>query len=154
MPRYFTEADVAEAVLHGAADAIVACDREGVIRFWNAGAARIFGYGADEAVGSNLDIIIPERLRARHWDGYGKMMSTGESRYSGGDTLSVPALRKDGSQISVEFTIIPLKDAQGRVSGLTAVMRDVSARFEELKSLRRQLRELGSGHAPGPVARG
>lgn len=133
-------ADVARALIDGEADAIVGCDRDGVIRVWNAGATRIFGFGAEEAVGQSLDIIIPERLRARHWDGWRHTMATGTSRYSGGDTLSVPALRKDGAQISVEFTISPLRDKAGAITGLAAVMRDVTARFEELKALRKQLR--------------
>jgi len=136
-----TEDDIARAIVTGEADAVVGCDRDGVIRFWNAGAARIFGFSAGEAVGQSLDIIIPERLRARHWDGWGHTMATGTSRYSGGDTLSVPAQRKDGATISVEFTITPLRDAAGAIAGLAAVMRDVTARFEELKALRRQVRE-------------
>jgi PAS domain S-box-containing protein len=150
MAEGLADSDIAEAVLHGVADAVVACDRDGIIRFWNPGAARIFGFGAEEAIGQTLDIIIPERLRARHWDGYTQMMRTGQSRYSGGDLLSVPALRKDGATISVEFTIVALKDKQGGVRGLAAVMRDITARFEEIKSLRRQLRAMG----PGPAARG
>jgi PAS domain S-box-containing protein len=157
MPRYFTAADVAEAVLTGVADAVVACDREGIICVWNPGAARIFGFSAEEAVGKSLYIIIPERLRARHWDGFHKMMKTGQSRYSGGDLLSVPALRKDGSQISVEFTIVPIKDMHGEVCGLAAVMRDITGRFEELKSLRRQVRERASPASAigsGPSGRG
>jgi PAS domain S-box-containing protein len=138
--RAFNEEQVARAVLHGAADAIVACDRDGIIRFWNQGAARIFGFDGSEALGQSLDIIIPERLRARHWDGYRAMMSSGQSRYSGGDTLAVPGQRKDGARISVEFTIVALHDAQGGISGLAAVMRDVTARFDELKALRQQVR--------------
>lgn len=134
-------ADIATALLAGEADAIVACDRDGIIRLWNPGAVRIFGFGAGEAVGQSLDIIIPERLRARHWDGWQRTMATGTSRYSGGDTLSVPALRKDGVQVSVEFTITPLRDSAGQMTGIAAVMRDVTARFEELKALRKQLRE-------------
>lgn len=136
--------DVARALLSGVADAIVACDCAGIIRLWNPGAARIFGFTAEEAVGRSLDIIIPERLRARHWDGYHAMMASGQSRYAGGDTLSVPALRKDGAQISVEFTLVALHDAAGAISGLAAVMRDVTARFEELKTLRRQLRDAAA----------
>jgi len=137
-------ADVARALIDGEADAIVGCDRDGVIRVWNAGATRIFGFGADEAVGQSLDIIIPERLRARHWDGWRHTMATGTSRYSGGDTLSVPALRKDGAQISVEFTISPLRDKAGAITGLAAVLRDVTARFEEVKALRKQLRSMSA----------
>ena len=132
--------DIARAFLASEADAIVACDRDGVVRFWNAGASRVFGFGADEAIGRSLDLIIPERLRARHWDGWKHIVEGGESRYAGGDTLSVPALRKDGAQISVEFTITPLHGADGAITGLAAVMRDVSARFEELKALRKRVR--------------
>lgn len=140
MPDFPAAGAIAEAIMQGAGDAVVACDRNGIIRFWNPGAARIFGFSADEAVGQSLDIIIPERLRARHWDGYHKMMQTGQSRYAGGDTLSVPSQRKDGAKLSIDFTLAALKDPQGRVCGLAAVMRDVTARFEELKALRRQAR--------------
>jgi PAS domain S-box-containing protein len=130
---------LARALLESASDAIVATDRDGAITFWNAGAERIFGYAGSEAVGRSLAFIIPERLRARHWAGYGDVMRTGESRYGHGDLLSVPSLRKDGTPISVEFTIVPLKDEHGRMAGMAAVMRDVTARFQELRDLRREL---------------
>lgn len=136
-----TEEDLRQlgvALLNSPAEAIVYSDREGLIRFWNAGAERVFGFTAEEALGQSLDIIIPERQRQRHWEGYDEVMKTGVSRYGSGDMLSVPALRKDGSRISVEFTIVPLKDADGTMLGMASVMRDVSARFEELKTLRRQ----------------
>lgn len=137
-------AHIADAILNAAADAVVACDRDGIISFWNPGATRIFGFGEAEAVGQSLDIIIPERLRARHWEGYHKMMSTGQSRYPEGHLLSVPGCRKDGAQVSIEFTVVTLKDDQGQVSNIVAIMRDITPRFEELKTLRKQLRE----HAP------
>ncbi|MGA1857140.1 PAS domain S-box protein [Azospirillum sp. 11R-A] len=136
-----TEEDLRQlgvALLNSPAEAIVYSDREGLIRFWNGGAERVFGFTAEEALGQSLDIIIPERQRQRHWEGYDEVMKTGVSRYGSGDLLSVPALRKDGSRISVEFTIVPLKDADGAMLGMASVMRDVSARFEELKTLRRQ----------------
>ncbi|KAA1056675.1 PAS domain-containing protein [Azospirillum argentinense] len=126
------------ALLNSPAEAIAYSDREGIIRFWNAGAERVFGFTADEALGQSLDIIIPDRQRQRHWDGYDQVMKTGESRYGSGDLLSVPATRKDGTRISVEFTIVPLKDADGAMLGMAAVMRDVTARFDEVKALRRQ----------------
>lgn len=125
-------------LLNSPAEAIVYSDREGLIRFWNEGAERVFGFTAEDALGQSLDIIIPERQRQRHWQGYDEVMRTGTSRYGSGDLLSVPATRKDGSRISVEFTIVPLKGADGTMMGMAAVMRDVSARFEELKTLRRQ----------------
>ncbi|MFC5356557.1 PAS domain-containing protein [Azospirillum himalayense] len=126
------------ALLNSPAEAIAYADSKGIIRFWNAGAERVFGFTADEALGQSLDIIIPDRQRQRHWDGYDQVMKTGESRYGSGDLLSVPATRKDGTRISVEFTIVPLKDADGTMLGMAAVMRDVTARFDELKALRRQ----------------
>jgi len=134
---------VAQAVLSTRADAIVAADREGIIRFWNRGAERIFGHAADAATGRSLDLIIPERLRQRHWDGYRHTMATGQSRYGEGDLLSVPALRADGATISVEFTIAPLKNTAGQMIGIVAIMRDVTARFEEMRALRRKLAGAG-----------
>lgn len=137
-----TEEDLRQlgvALLNSPAEAIVYSDREGLIRFWNGGAERVFGFTAEEALGQSLDIIIPERQRQRHWEGYDEVMKTGVSRYGSGDLLSVPALRKDGSRISVEFTIVPLKNVDGAMLGMASVMRDVSTRFEELKTLRRQV---------------
>lgn len=119
-------------------DAIVYADRDGVIQYWNAAASRLFGFESAEAVGRSLDIIIPERLRARHWEGYRRTMATGTSRYQSGALLSVPALKKDGSQISVEFTIVTITGSDGRLLGIGAIMRDVTERFNELKELRRR----------------
>lgn len=106
-----------ETIAREAADAIVYADAEGAIRFWNAGAERIFGYPAAEAIGRSLDLIIPEKLRARHWDGFRQVMRSGQSRYGAGDLLAVPAQRKDGARISVEFTIVPLRDPAGHYAG-------------------------------------
>ena len=138
----FPDELVGRAILGANADAIVASDRDGHIRFWNPGAERIFGYSAAEALGRSLDIIIPERLRARHWEGYRHVMAGGQSRYGADELLSVPAQTKDGSQASVEFTITPIVSAAGEMIGLVAVLRDVTARFEEIKELRRRVREL------------
>ena len=133
-----------DTILNTTSDAIIATDREGVIRFWNRGAARIFGFTAEQAIGASLDLIIPERLRKRHWDGYERVMATGETRYGAGDVLAVPAIAKGGRQISVEFTIILLQDSEQRVSGMAAILRDVTARFEELRRLKRELAGRGS----------
>ena len=129
-------------VVEGSPDAIILGDPEGIIRLWNAGATAIFGFTAAEAVGQSMDLIIPERLRGRHWDGYRKVMATGTSRYGAGDLLAVPAIRKDGSSLSVEFTIQMLKDEAGRITGLVAILRDVTKRFQREKELGRKLKEL------------
>lgn len=134
---------LAEALLDSASDAIIATDRDGRITFWNPGAERIFGFKAEDAVAQTLDLIIPENLRPRHWEGFHRVMTTGTSRYGHGDLLSVPGLTRDGRRISVEFTIVMLRDGAGRVAGTVAVMRDVTKRFEEVRDLRRKLAEAG-----------
>lgn len=133
--------DLAEALLHGLPDALVVSDAEGIIRHWNAGAERIFGFPAAEAAGRSLDIIIPEKLRARHWAGYAETMRTGASRYGAGDLLSVPALHRDGRRLSIQFSILILRGGDGRPNGMAAVMRDVTAEFESRRALERQLAE-------------
>lgn len=132
---------VGDAILGAAADAVVATDSNGMIRIWNPGAERIFGHPAGRALGQSLDLIIPERLRARHWEGYDRVMQTGESRYGQGDVLSVPGLHADGRQLSIEFTVVPLKDERGQMIGMAAVMRDATERFNAMKALRKKLAE-------------
>jgi PAS domain S-box-containing protein len=141
---------LAQALVATEADAILAVDRSGLIRFWNPGAHRIFGFTDEEAVGQSLDLIIPNTLRARHNAGFEQVMASGKTRYGSGDLLAVPALAKDGRRISVEFTIVLLRDSFGATSGAAAIMRDVTARFEETRALRREIAALkaaGSEHA-------
>ena len=113
---------LAEAILSARSDAIIAADRHGIIRFWNPGTERLFGYSRDEALGQSLNLIIPGPLRQRHWDGYYRVIQTGQSRYGESDVLSVPSLRKDSTTISVEFTIAPLRDEAGRLIAIAAIM--------------------------------
>jgi PAS domain S-box-containing protein len=94
-----------------------------------------------------LDIIIPADLREQHWQGYRETMRTGQTRYGDGQMLSVPAVRKDGARISVEFTIVPFVDASGRMSGIAAIMRDATKSFEELRTLRKEIAALHAAHA-------
>lgn len=129
----------ARTVVDGMPDALVFADAAGVIRVWNRGAERLFGFTEAEALGQQLDIIVPAGLRERHWHGFHETMRTGQTRYGDGQILAVPAIRKDGGRLSVEFTIVPFTGADGKMIGIAAIMRDVTARFEELRSLRRQL---------------
>lgn len=122
-------------------DAIMYADREGTIRLWNRGAEQMFGYAATEALGQSLDLIIPDNLRGRHWEGYFRVMESGESHYSK-DLLSAPALRKDGTRISTEFSMVLVKDEDGRVMGVAAIIRDVSARWQREKELKMRISEL------------
>ncbi len=127
-------------IVDGISDAVVFADREGIVRFWNAGAERVFGYTADEAIGRSLDLIIPDALRKRHWEGYFRVMESGVTRY-GAEPLAVPGVRKDGSRISLEFSIALLRDGTG-VTGAAAVLRDVTARWLREKELRERVKAL------------
>jgi len=130
-----------DALVRAAGDAVVVADTDGLVRFWNPAAERIFGITETEALGQSLDLIIPEPFRARHWAGYREVMRTGVTRY-GTDILRVPAMRKDGRRISIAFTVALLKDGGGRVTGIAAIMRDETKRWEEEQALRRRLAEL------------
>ena len=146
MPTYPHEW-LARQIVDQAQDAIVFADRDGVIRLWNAGAQAMFGYGVDEAVGQTLDLIIPERLRARHWTGFHNTMATGVTRYAT-QVLAVPAIRKDGTSMSVEFTVALLHES-GALVGITAIIRDVTARWEEERALKKRLAALEAKSSGG-----
>ena len=122
-------------------DAVIAADTDGAIIFWNGAAARIFGYTEAEALGRSLDLIIPERLRERHWQGYGRVMNTGETRY-GNDVLRVPALHKDGHALSIAFTVALLRSADESSWIIAATVRDETARWQEERALKQRVGEL------------
>lgn len=122
-----------------APDAIVYADAAGLISFWNKAAERIFGFPEAEALGKSLDLIIPEGSQRRHWDGYEEVVRTSKTSYGAGDVLTAQAVRKDGTPISVEFAVLPFVDRAGRTLGVAAILRDVTARFEEIRALREEL---------------
>jgi PAS domain S-box-containing protein len=132
------------SIVDNAPEAVIFADRDGIIRLWNAGAKGMFGYSAEEAIGQSIDIIIPENLRGRHWEGYNRVMATGETKY-GKDLLAVPGIRKDGTRVSLEFSIVMLRDDDGELLGLAAVLRDVTARWKKEKELKDRLAALEGG---------
>lgn len=143
--------ELAARILDGSPDAILVCDPTGTVCYWNGGAERVFGFAHGEALGGSMDLIIPERLRARHWAGWKTAMSTGVTTYGDGQLLAVPALHKDGRQISIEFSIQLLKDENGQVEWVVAFIRDVTERFNREKTLRAKLKALQAkpaGQAP------
>ena len=121
--------------------AVIVADPEGVIRFWNAAATEVFGFTQSEALDQTLDLIVPEPQRARHWAGYQNVMQTGQTRY-GRQQLAVPAMRKDGSRISVEFHVVLLHDDAERLVGIAALLRDVTHRWQRERALTQRVREL------------
>ncbi len=130
-----------ESIVDQSSIAIIFGDREGVVRLWNAGAEAMFGWSAAEVLGKSMEMIIPEKHRARHWQGYFHVMETGLTKY-GHSVLAVPALTKDGRRISIEFNVTLLKDADGAVLGAAASVQDVTARWERDRALRARLAEL------------
>jgi PAS domain S-box-containing protein len=139
-----------QRIVEDAPDAIIFADRDGVIRLWNAGAQAVFGHRPEEALGQTLDLIVPERLRARHWKGFHGVMATGVTRYGREELLAVPAIGKDGGRISVEFSIVMLRDAAGEPLGIAAILRDVTQRWQEQRRLLQRLAALEATSAPSP----
>ncbi|HPG63590.1 MAG TPA: PAS domain-containing protein, partial [Casimicrobium sp.] len=130
-----------QQIIAGIGDAVIVSDAGGAIILWNAAAERMFGYTEAEALGNSLDLITPERLRARHWEGYHKSMATGITKY-GNDLLRVPAVHKDGRAMSIAFTVAMLFTPEQKVSAIVAVIRDETARFNEDRALKKRLTEL------------
>jgi PAS domain S-box-containing protein len=129
------------ALVAAIGDAVIASDAQGAITLWNRGAERIFGHTEAEALGKSLDLITPERLRQRHWEGYDKSMASGTTKY-GNDLLRVPAVHKDGRAMSIAFTVAMLFDADGKVNAVVAVIRDETTRFNDERALKKRLAEL------------
>ena len=138
------------ALLGAIGDAVVVCDAGGKIVLWNPAAQRMFGYTSAEALGQSLDLIIPERLRQRHWEGYDKTMATGITRY-GHDLLRVPATDKSGRALSIAFTVAMLHEAGGKVNAIAAVIRDETTRFAEERALKKRVAELEAQLAAPPA---
>jgi PAS domain S-box-containing protein len=133
-------------IIENSQDANLFADRDGIIDLWNSGAEAIFGYTKEDVRGKSLDLIVPEKLRQRHWDGYQKVMKTGKSRY-GKELLKVPAIRKDGTSISVEFTIVLVRNQRNGIMGTAAIIRDVTERWKHEKELKQKLKLLESTSA-------
>ena len=135
-----------QQIIENSQDAILFADRDGIIELWNSGAEEIFGYKKEEVQGKSLDLIVPEKLRHRHWEGYHTVMKTGKSRY-GKELLKVPAIRKDGTSISVEFTIMLVRNLRNEIIGTAAIIRDVTERWKQEKELKQKIKLLESKSA-------
>lgn len=138
-----------EQLLEVIGDAIVVSDASGAINLWNPAAERLFGFTQAEALGNSLDLIVPERLRERHWAGYRRTMASGNTRYAH-DVLRVPALHKDGRALSIAFTVGLLYGPQREVTGIVAVIRDETSRYAEERNLRKRIAELEGQVAVDP----
>jgi PAS domain S-box-containing protein len=140
-----------QAMVAAIGDAVVVSDREGRVVVWNPAAERIFGWTEAEAMGQRMDMIIPERLRQRHWEGFDKSMETGQTRYAH-DVLRVPAVNKAGDAMSIAFTVFMLYGDDGKVTACGSVIRDETQRYAEDRELKRRLRELEAQVKAGPAS--
>lgn len=141
----------AAAMLEAIGDALIVSDAEGKVIVWNPAAERLFGWSAAEAIGQRMDMIIPERLRKRHWEGYDKSMQTGQTRYAH-DVLRVPAVDKAGRSMSIAFTVFMLFGADGKPTACGSVIRDETVRFAQDRELRKRVGELEAKLAAGGAA--
>jgi PAS domain S-box-containing protein len=124
------------------ADAVVIADADGTIIVWNRAAERVLGWSTSEALGQTLDLIIPERFRERHWAGYRSTMATGRTQY-GDRLLEVPALHRDGSTLSIAFTVTLLREQpDAHPYGIAAVVRDDTSRWRERRRLNNEIATL------------
>ncbi len=103
----------------------VTADREGIIREWNAVAAEVFGYTAEEVVGQKIDLIMPEEERDDHWRSYRRVMETNVIHYTPDHILDIEGVRKDGSRVHLDAMLTTTRDASGRISAVTASLREV-----------------------------
>lgn len=143
-----TSIDV-KALVQAVGDAVIVCDAKGLVVLWNPAAERMFGFTEAEALGRSMDMIIPERLRKRHWEGYDKTMATGITKY-GHDVLRVPAVDKAGRAMSIAFTVAMLYADDGSVSAVASVIRDETVRFGDERALKKRVAELEAQLAATP----
>lgn len=129
------------AIVEQSPDAIIFAGKDGIIQVWNAAAAATFGFSAEEAIGKNLDIIIPEPFREAHWKGFDTAIEKGDTK-NHGKALPTKALNAKGETFYVELSFGLVKDETGAVLGALANGRDITERFEQDRNTRRRLREL------------
>ena len=114
-------------ILDDVADALIYADSSGTILRWNRASHLLFGYSAEEALGQNLDLIVPEHLRTAHWKGFEAAITSGTMKLQGRPTLT-RALHKSGRKLYIEMTFALVRDSDGGVLGSVAMARDVTER--------------------------
>jgi PAS domain S-box-containing protein len=132
-------------IIEQMADAMIYSDKEGVIRGWNAAAESLFGYAKDEAIGQNLNLIIPERLRDAHWAGFNRAMASSATKYAGRATVTRSLTHSKGT-IYVEMSFAVVVDGEGNAVGSVAVARDATQRRENERELKERLETLQKLH--------
>ncbi len=133
MSATITSPELANWLVQQSPDATIFSDKQGDIRVWNAAAEKMFGFSAEQALGQNLDLIIPERLRRMHWRGFDAAIAAGVTKHSG-KPMPTKALRADGSEFYTEMGFSLIFNDQGEVVGTVAQARDITERYEKKSS--------------------
>lgn len=133
--------DIPRRLVEQAADAVIFADRDGNIRIWNAAAEALFGFSRAQAIGQSLDLIIPDRLRAAHWEGFHRAVATGQTRL-GGRAVITRSVNAAAATIYVEMSFALVSDERGEVLGSVAVARDATQRRDDERRLQQRIRQL------------
>jgi len=121
--------EILSAIVESSDDAILSKGLDGVIRSWNAGAQKIFGYTEEEMIGKHISVIIPPRLISEE-----EVIISNIKAGNKIDHFHTVRMHKDGHEIEISLTVSPIKDAFGNIMGASKVARDIS----ELKKAERQ----------------
>lgn len=127
-------------------DAILSKDLDGIITSWNEGAARIYGYTAEEAIGQHISLIIPEERR-----GEGEEILDRIVQGRAVDHRETTRITKDGTRLSISLTVSPIENEAGEVVGASAIGRDVTERVAMEQRLRESERRVRTIIASAPV---
>ena len=122
-------------------DAIIYAGTDGVIQVWNAAATEMFGFAAADAIGKDLNIVIPDAFQEAHWKGFDRALGEGETKYKG-KALPTRARKANGDTFYVELSFAIVHGDDGAVTGALAHARDITERFEQERTSRRRLRDL------------
>ena len=125
-----------ESIIESSKDAIIIADKEGKIIVWNNSCSQLFGYSSEEAIGQNIDIIIPKNMHALHHKGMNNFMSGGETKIIG-QTVSLDGLSKDGSLVPIELSLSHWKESSEHIF-ICGIMRNITGR----KNRERQIIDL------------
>ena len=127
------------ALARATPDAIITADQRGTITYANHATSALFGRPAVDLVGQSLTVLMPDRLYEAHCDGLGRYLDTGEARLLG-RTIEMPALRSDGTELTVEMSIATW--TAGGEASFAAIMRDISERQRIAGVLEQRTRQL------------
>ena len=143
--------DLPRLVIEQTADAVIFADRDGTIRIWNAAAEALFGFPRTKAIGQSVDLIIPDRLRTAHWEGFHRAVESGRTRL-GGRAVITRAVNAAGATIYVEMSFALVADDDGAVLGSVAIARDATQRREDQRKLQARISALEAQSSPGAQA--